>query len=142
MNADHYTAPRDCPVCSELLHVTRLGCPQCGTAISGQFRACEFCGMSEDDRELLRVFLTSRGTMREVERHLGVSHPTARARFDEMLLRLGYVPAGTARPEPESEPEPETAPEPDTGPDPRLATLRALAAGTMDVGSARERLGR
>ena len=34
----------------------------------------------ETETELLRVFLASRGNLREVEKHLGVSYPTARAR--------------------------------------------------------------
>jgi len=143
VSTDYYTAPRDCPVCSEQLHVTRLGCPQCGTALSGQFHACEFCGMSDADRDLLWVFLTSRGNMREVERHLAVSYPTARARFDDLLRRLGHQPAA----------EPSTAagspaggagsPDSSTGSamDPRLATLHALAAGQVDVDDARRLLG-
>ena len=127
----HYSAPRDCPVCSEQLHVTRLGCPQCGTALSGSFRACEFCGLADEDRALLRVFLTSRGNMKDVERHLGVSYPTARARFDDLLRRLGLQPAGG---EPAAPPAPPPAPE---IPDPRLAALHALAAGDLDVEAAR-----
>ncbi len=82
-------APRNCPVCSEDLILTRLGCPECGTELSGQFETCEYCTLSKEDREALRVFLASRGNMRELERHLGVSYPTARARFDQILKRLG-----------------------------------------------------
>ena len=36
------------------------------------------------------MFLVSRGNMRELERHLGVSYPTARQRFAELLVRLGF----------------------------------------------------
>jgi hypothetical protein len=77
--------PRDCPVCSHRLATTRLGCPHCGTEISGGFVACAYCGLSDDDLELLRVFLVSRGNMKELERHLGVSYPTARQRFERSL---------------------------------------------------------
>ncbi len=129
--SEHYTAPRDCPVCSEQLHVTRLGCSECGTALTGAFRACEFCSLANGDRELLRVFLTSRGNMREVERHLGVSYPTARARFDDLVRRLGYQPAP-------AEPDVEAAR--DRSADPRLAALQALAKGELDLDSARARI--
>ena len=81
--------PRDCPVCSSRLALTRLGCPGCGTELSGGFAQCAYCGLSDDDLELLRVFLTSRGNMKELERHLGVSYPTARQRFADVLGRLG-----------------------------------------------------
>jgi hypothetical protein len=38
---------------------------------------------------MLRVFLTSRGNMRELARELGVSYPTARQRYAELLQQLG-----------------------------------------------------
>jgi hypothetical protein len=69
--------------------ITRLGCPNCGTELSGGFVPCAYCGLSDDDLDLLRVFLISRGNMKELERHLGVSYPTARQRFAELLGRLG-----------------------------------------------------
>ena len=126
-----YAAPRDCPVCSERLQVTRLGCPHCGTGLTGEFTPCEFCGIDGSDRAMLRVFLSSRGNMRELERHLGVSYPTARARFDDLLRRLGYSPNGSD--------EAVAATEPAVG-DPRLETLRALADGSLDVDAAKRRL--
>lgn len=112
-------APRSCPVCDERLALTRLGCPECGTELSGAFEACEFCPLGPDDRDMLKVFLVSRGNMKELERHLGVSYPTARARFDRLLVRLGY-----------------TAPPPTQ----RLELLASLARGEIDVSDALERL--
>jgi hypothetical protein len=50
---------------------------------------CAYCGLPDDDLALLRIFLTSRGNMKELERHLGVSYPTARLRFADVLRRLG-----------------------------------------------------
>ena len=81
--------PLNCPACSEKLALTRLACPACATELSGAFATCEFCALSDDDREVLRVFLASRGNMKELERHLGVSYPTARARFDALLAKIG-----------------------------------------------------
>ena len=69
---------------------------------------------------MLRVFLRSRGNMKELERHLGVSYPTARSRFDRLLTRVGI----------------EAAPEP---PD-RIELLEALSRGEIDVGEALTRL--
>ncbi|HEX8487716.1 MAG TPA: DUF2089 domain-containing protein [Propionibacteriaceae bacterium] len=84
-----HRAPGDCPVCGDLLAVTRLGCPSCGSELVGVFGSCDFCSLSAPETEMLRVFLLSRGNMREVERHLGVSYPTARLRFTELLNKLG-----------------------------------------------------
>jgi hypothetical protein len=84
-----HRAPTDCPVCGEELSVTRLGCGSCGTELAGVFASCQFCALDDKDTELLRVFLSSRGNLREVEKHLGVSYPTARARFADLLQKLG-----------------------------------------------------
>lgn len=81
--------PANCPVCSVRLATTRLTCPSCSTELSGAFASCEFCVLTNEDREVLRVFLSSRGNMKELERHLGVSYPTARARFDTLLGKIG-----------------------------------------------------
>ena len=108
-------APRSCPVCSEKLALTRLGCRSCGTELSGDFEQCEFCALGPDDRETLRVFLASRGNMREVEKHLEVSYPTARGRFDSLLAKLGIKT--DAR-------------------DPKVAVLERLARGEIEVDDA------
>lgn len=113
-------APRACPVCGERLALTRLGCPECDTELSGIFEACEFCSLDADDRSMLRVFLRSRGNMKQLERHLGVSYPTVRARFDRLLDRLGL----------ESDDEPAD----------RIGLLEALSKGEIDVTEALERL--
>lgn len=83
--------PTDCPVCGDELVTTRLGCPSCGTELSGHFVRCRFCSLDAKEQELLDVFLASRGNLREVEKHLGVSYPTARARFTELLAALGLA---------------------------------------------------
>ena len=122
-------APRDCPVCGTRLALTRLTCDDCGTELSGSFAACEFCALSPDDRTLLRVFLASRGNMKELERHLSVSYPTARARLDALLGRLGIEPQGTPPAEaPAAEPE-------------DLDVLESLARGDIDVDEAMRQLG-
>jgi hypothetical protein len=118
---DSRSAPRDCPVCGDRLSLTRLGCRSCGTELSGEFESCEFCSLGPDDRQVLRVFLSSRGNMKDLERHLGVSYPTARARFDALLSRLGL------------------APERPTG-GPRVELLEQLARGEIDVDQAMQKL--
>ena len=122
--------PRDCPVCGDVLALTRLSCGACGTELSGGFEACEFCALTDDDRDLLRVFLASRGNMKELERHLGVSYPTARARYDALLGRIGIE--RTAGPE-------NDVADPSI-PDPDLEVLEAVARGEIDVDDALGRL--
>ena len=73
-------------------------------------------------RDVLRVFLASRGNMKELERHLEVSYPTARARFDALLTKLGIERA----PAP-----PSTA---------RLELMEQVARGEIDIDEALKRL--
>ena len=91
-----HRAPSDCPVCAEDLRVIRLGCPSCGTEIAGDFVSCEFCALDEPELDLLKVFLASRGNLREVAKHLGVSYPTARIRLTDVLVKLGLAGDGEA----------------------------------------------
>jgi|SRR5579864_371836 len=113
--------PTNCPVCDHRLATTRLTCPECSTELSGAFTSCEFCALSDDDREVLRVFLASRGNMKDLERHLGVSYPTARARFDGLLAKLGI--------------ERPTAPAPT-----RVELMEQVARGELDIEEALKRL--
>ena len=86
------------------------------------FATCEFCGLTDEDRDVLRVFLASRGNMKELERHLGVSYPTARARFDGLLSRMGIE-----RP----------APAPVSS---RLELMEQVARGEIEIDEALKRL--
>ena len=113
--------PLNCPVCNERLALTRLSCPACDTELSGGFASCEFCALSNEDRDVLRVFLASRGNMKDLERHLGVSYPTARARFDSLLGKIGID-----RP---------AAPSPT-----RVELMEQVARGEIDIEEALKRL--
>jgi hypothetical protein len=117
--------PHDCPVCGETLALTRLSCQACGTELSGDFQACEFCALSGDERELLRVFLASRGNMKELQNYLKVSYPTARLRFDALLGKLGLDKGAASPPPPSGD---------------RVEILQALARGDIDLGEAEQRL--
>ncbi len=79
-----------CPVCSKPLRVTRLRCNACDTTIEGSFESCKFCQLTEEQRDFIEVFLTSRGNIKEVERLLGISYPTVRSRLDAVIEALGY----------------------------------------------------
>ena len=82
--------PTRCPATGELLHVTRLEGPTSGVVIEGRFEPNEFALLSADHLETLRLFVRARGNLKEVERILGLSYPTVRARFDALLRALGY----------------------------------------------------
>lgn len=142
-----HRAPTTCPVCSTSLITLRLGCPSCGTELSGHFDSCRYCRLDAVDSEILEVFLRGRGNVRDVQAHLGVSYPTARARLGEVLDRLGLGEEQPTAPSPTRAPNraPASAP-PSTGTPPASAASQALsrvldelAAGRLSVAEA-ERL--
>jgi len=74
--------------------VHELACSECEIAVRGRFQRCEFCALPEEQLAFMRLFVSRRGNLREVERELGVSYPTARARLDDLLEALGYPTSG------------------------------------------------
>jgi len=81
-----------CPVCGEAMDVTRLECRACSAALEGRFTTCEFCQLSPEQAQFVRIFLRCRGNIREVEKELEISYPTVRNRLDAVLQALGCVP--------------------------------------------------
>lgn len=121
MTAHEHIPPANCPVCDARLSITRLGCASCGTELSGRFETCPYCALGSQDRRILQTFLVSRGNMKDLARELGVSYPTARARFAELLITLGLEDAAPAAGSP-------------------LDILSRLATGDIDVEQAEAQL--
>lgn len=90
-----------CPVCSEELSVTRLHCGSCGTTLEGAFSVGRFARLNRDQMVLLESFLRSRGNLRDMERELGISYPTVRARVEALVRALGFGPRADAGADPE-----------------------------------------
>ncbi|MCJ7749483.1 MAG: DUF2089 domain-containing protein, partial [Armatimonadetes bacterium] len=61
-------AVTECPGCGSQLEVRELGCPECGITVRGEFERCEFCALPEGHLRFLRLFVSRRGNLREVER--------------------------------------------------------------------------
>lgn len=97
---EHHDVPHDaiatCPVCSEELHITRLHCGACGTTIEGAFSVGRFGRLSREQVAILESFLRSRGNLRDMERELGISYPTVRARVEALVRALGFGPRDEA----------------------------------------------
>ena len=98
-------------------------CADCGAEVRGHFRSCAFCALDDQQLDMLTTVLTARGNIKELERHLGVSYPTARARLDELLRALGIDVSDRPRPAAN-----------------RRELLDAVARGELDVDAAMEQL--
>jgi hypothetical protein len=84
--------PPRCPSCSSRLRVTTLECPECSARISGDFDGCPICSLDGEARKIFDLFLAARGNLKQVQRGLGVSYPTARQRVEEMFAQLEGKP--------------------------------------------------
>lgn len=116
-----------CPVCSGELAVTRLHCRQCGTALEGDFTVGRFNRLSREQTTVLESFLRSRGNLREMERELGISYPTVRARVEALVRALGFGPRADATSDAEPESDPDAATARHATPETRARILERLA---------------
>ena len=123
-------APGAGPACASPLLITRLQCPDCGTEIAGAFAVDRLVNLPEPHASLLELFLRARGNVKELERELGLSYPTVRARLDAALAaaRPKLDPPAAGRP---PAPEERAA---------RAAILDALERGEMTALDAARRL--
>ncbi len=77
-----------CPVCQGELIITRYECSNCSTKIEGHFLQNGFGELSSEQIEFIKVFLVSHGSIKEVEKRLGISYPTVKNRLSEIVKIL------------------------------------------------------
>jgi hypothetical protein len=111
--------------------VAELDCPSCTIAIKGAFALPALLRLAPAQIDFVEVFLKNRGVIRDVERELGISYPTVRARLDEVVAALGYQVRSSST-EPNS---------PDEASSLRRKILEDLKAGKMTPEQARDALG-
>lgn len=85
-----FKAPSQCPVCNYQLTISRLTCNHCQTKLEGEFTSCKFCQLPAEQLEFLEAFIKCRGSIKDVEKELGISYPTVRNRLDGIIQALGY----------------------------------------------------
>ena len=120
-----YISPSNCPTCGHELAVRELHCPQCDTTVRGNWSANVFGRLTDDQQTFLRIFVRSRGNLSEVERSLGVSYPTVRAKLEEIIELLEEAPPAEA-----------------SAPATRDEVLRQIASGRLNVNEGLARLQR
>lgn len=49
----------------------------------------QLAALAPDEENFLRVFLAARGSIKEVERRLGISYPTVKSKLEALLNKLG-----------------------------------------------------
>ena len=78
-----------CPFCSGELCISRLACASCNTQIDSLLPIPPFFRLPVDLQEFIFTFLRCRGSIRDVEKELGISYPTVCKRLDLVNELLG-----------------------------------------------------
>lgn len=81
-----------CPVCSGPVEIREFACPRCEVTVRGRFPFSEFSQLTGEQMEFVKLFLRTRGNIKEVEKELGISYPTVRAKLNGILKLLGMEP--------------------------------------------------
>lgn len=85
-----YPLLTNCPVCSKQLKITKLQCKHCHTTVENEFELSKFAALGQEQLHFIEVFLKCRGSIKEVEKELGISYPTVRGKLDDIITALGY----------------------------------------------------
>jgi hypothetical protein len=89
-----------CPVCGGPLHVVRLSCDDCHSALEGEFTLGWLGRLSREQLEFVELLVKNRGNINGVASDLKVAYNTARSRMDDIVAALGYsAPLEDNRPE-------------------------------------------
>lgn len=85
-----YKMINSCPVCTSTLKATRLSCSTCGTVIENDFSLSKFDRLSGEQLAFAEVFIKNRGSIKDVEKELGISYPTVKAKLNDLIKAFGY----------------------------------------------------
>lgn len=79
-----------CPACDGKLMITNYKCEDCGTEVNGFFYGNKFAKLSNEDLEFIEVFVMNRGSIKEIEKVMGISYPTVRNKLNNVIKALGH----------------------------------------------------
>lgn len=80
------------------LYVSELRSMEGDTAIQGRFAIPKLAKLSPEHAAFLETFLRCRGQIAGVERELGISYPTVRAKLDALIEAMGLSPVKEEKP--------------------------------------------
>lgn len=120
--------PHKDPVSGGELYISELTSEETGIMIRGNFEIPRYAKLDTEMLDFLEIFLRCRGMLNGVERELGISYPTARARLDTLLGALNLSPI-------------EARERTDKNADKRKKILEQLEKGEITADEAKKKLG-
>lgn len=83
-----------CPRCNDTMIISQLKCPGCALTINADIPHSRLTLLPKDQLEFIEIFLKHQGSIKAVEKELGISYPTVKKKLNEVLRNLGHAPAG------------------------------------------------
>jgi len=120
--------PNSDPVSGGPLYISELTGEESGIQIRGKFEVPVYAKLDKEQGQFLETFLRCRGMISCVEKELGISYPTVRARLDSLLETLELAPAK------------EDAPKKDKSVEKRRKILDQLERGEITADEAKAKL--
>ena len=81
-------AKAKCAGCDREMEIRRLECPSCGVVVEGRFELSPLARLSSEDQIFVQAFVKNHGSIKQMERLLGISYPTVKNRLHAITARL------------------------------------------------------
>jgi hypothetical protein len=91
-DSKYHALPSADPVSGGRLYISELTGEESGIQIRGKFEIPSYARLTKEQSDFLVTFLRCRGMISCVEKELGISYPTVRARLDTLLEALDLAP--------------------------------------------------
>lgn len=77
------------------ISVTKVKIESEGISIEGDFELPPMAKLSSDDQVFIAVFVKCHGSIKEMEKHFGISYPTVKNRLNQIGDQLDFVDVET-----------------------------------------------
>lgn len=84
-----HNIPGECPVCGGEIKIDSISCTECDMKMTGTFYVSGFSKLSTTQLEFIKSFIKCKGSIKEMEKELGISYPTVKSRLDDVSSALG-----------------------------------------------------
>ncbi|MCI9404955.1 MAG: DUF2089 domain-containing protein [Clostridia bacterium] len=83
--------PTKCPICGKAMYAAEVKCDGCGTVINNKFGFSVFEKLDEKQTAFVLAFVECEGSIKDMEKRLGISYPTVKTRLAEIKKILGLA---------------------------------------------------
>lgn len=87
---NHFTSK--CPNCSsQSISVQTLICNDCETKVEGNLKLPRLARLNPEERNFVELFVIAGGSIKEMEKILGISYPTVKSKLDKVINSLNAL---------------------------------------------------